>query len=298
MSNLRSSICMVLAMAAFSLEDMFIKAASDFVPVGEILMLFGLGGTLAFIAMTLSRGQTVFHPDSLSRPVLIRIVFEIIGRLFFTLAIVFTPLSSASAILQATPLVVVMGAALYFGEHIGCRRWIAILIGFTGVLIIIRPGLESFEISSLLGIIGMLGFAGRDLATRAASPTLSHLQLGIYGFAVLVPTGLFMLLCNIGPDNNSLASHGFVWPSTMPAIQVTAATVFGVIAYYWLTIAMRNGDVSVVAPFRYTRIIFALFLGVVIFGERPDTWTLFGIGVIIASGLYTLIHSKRAPVKA
>jgi drug/metabolite transporter (DMT)-like permease len=288
---------MVMAMAAFSLEDMLIKATADVVPVGEILMLFGFGGTLAFIAMTLSRGQAIFHPKILSQPVLLRIVFEVIGRLFYTLAIVFTPLSSASAILQATPLVVVMGAALFLGERVGWQRWCAISIGFMGVLVIIRPGLESFEISSLLAIIGMFGFAGRDLATRAASPVLSHLQLSIYGFFILIPTGLFMLIFNIGPDNNGLLNQDFIWPDMMSNLQILAATTFGVMAYYWLTIAMRNGDVSVVAPFRYTRIVFALILGATIFGERPDNVTLLGIVIIVASGLYTLLRNKRASAK-
>lgn len=298
MSNVKSSLFMVMAMAAFSLEDMFIKATSGLVPVGEILMLFGLGGTLAFTVMTVSRGQAVFHAKILSGPILIRVVFEVIGRLFFTLAIVFTPLSSASAILQATPLVVVMGAALFLGERVGWRRWSAISIGFIGVLVIIRPGLQSFESSSLLAVIGMLGFAGRDLATRSASPVLSHLQLGIYGFFILIPTGLFMLVFNIGPDNNGLAHSGFIWPSMISGLQILAATIFGVMAYYWLTIAMRNGDVSVVAPFRYTRIVFALILGAVIFGERPDSLTLLGIVIIVTSGIYTLLRSRRTNAKS
>jgi drug/metabolite transporter (DMT)-like permease len=288
---------MVLAMAAFSLEDMLIKATANILPVGEILILFGLGGTLAFIVMTLSRGQAIFHPKIVSQPVLLRFIFEVIGRLFFTLAIVFTPLSSASAILQATPLVVVMGAALFLGERVGWQRWCAILIGFIGVLIIIRPGLESFEISSLLAIIGMFGFAGRDLATRAASPVLSHLQLSIYGFFILIPAGLFMLIFNIGPDIDGLTNQAFIWPDFMSNLQILAATIFGVMAYYWLTIAMRNGDVSVVAPFRYTRIIFALILGAAVFGERPDNFTLFGIVIIVASGLFTLLRSKQTDIK-
>ncbi len=283
---------MVMAMAAFSLEDMFIKSASSAVPVGEILMLFGIGGTLAFTVMALRSGQAVFHSQILSLPILLRAVFEVMGRLFFTLAIVFTPLSSASAILQATPLVVVMGAALFLGEKVGWRRWSAILIGFSGVLIIIRPGFESFELSSLLAVIGMLGFAGRDLATRAAPPVLSNLQLGIYGFFILIPTGIFMLYFNIGPTGSAFGDHDLIWIGAASALQILAATVFGVMAYYWLTIAMRNGDVSVVAPFRYTRIVFALILGVIIFGERPDPLTLLGIIIVVGSGIYTLLRSR------
>ncbi|HEX9857749.1 MAG TPA: DMT family transporter, partial [Paracoccaceae bacterium] len=210
--------------------------------------------------------------------------FEVLGRLFYTLAIAFTPLSSASAILQATPLVVVAGAALIFGETVGWRRWSAIVVGFVGVLIILQPGVEGFTPLSLLAVAGTLGFAGRDLATRAAPPVLSNLQLGVYGFAMMVPTGAVLLGF----------SGGAVLPDATAALQLLAATAFGVAAYYALTAAMRMGEVSVITPFRYTRLVFALILGVLIFAERPDAMTLLGSAVIVAAGLYTLMRSRKA----
>lgn len=274
---------MVLAMAGFAMEDMFIKAAAKIVPAGEILLIFGVGGTLAFILLTLRRKEKILHPAIKSRPILIRAVCEVAGRLFYTLAIILTPLSSASAILQATPLVVVMGAAIFFGEQVGWRRWSAILVGFIGVLMIIRPGLEGFEAASILAVLGMLGFAGRDLSTRAAPKVLSNVQLGVYGFMVLIPTGLVMLWFR----------GGAVWPDITSALQIAGATVFGVLAYYSLTIAMRTGEVSVVTPFRYTRLVFALILGVLVFAERPDLMTLLGSAIIVVSGVYTLLRSRR-----
>ncbi len=283
MDNTRGSIAMVLAMAAFSLEDMFIKAASSTVPVGEILMLFGLGGTLAFIVLTLNRRETILSRAILSPAILTRVMCEIAGRFGFTLAIALTPLSSASAILQATPLVVVAGAAIFFGERVGWSRWMAILIGFVGVLMIIRPGLESFEPASLFAVVGMLGFAGRDLATRAAPAELSNMQLGVYGFFILIPTGVVMQLFT-GPA---------VWPDLNSGLQIAGAMLFGVVAYYLLTVAMRAGQVSVVTPFRYTRLVFALILGVAIFNERPDAITLLGSVTIVGSGVYTFLRNRR-----
>jgi drug/metabolite transporter (DMT)-like permease len=253
------------------------------VPVGQILMIFGAGGMIAFALMVLRRGERVLHPAILTPAILLRCGFEVAGRLFYTLAIALTPLSSASAILQATPLVVVGGAALIFGERVGWRRWLAILAGFAGVLIILRPGLEGFSALSLLAVAGMLGFAGRDLATRAAPPVLSNLQLGVYGFAMMVPTGAVLLAL----------SGGAVLPGPGALRDLAAATVIGVGAYYALTAAMRTGEVSVVTPFRYTRLVFALVLGVLVFAERPDAATLAGSAVIVASGLYTLIRSRR-----
>lgn len=277
---------MVLAMAAFSIEDMLIKAAANIVPVGLILALFGLGGMMIFILLTWKKDEVVIHPAILSRPILVRAGCEVIGRLTFVLAITLTSLSSASAILQATPLLAIIGAAFFFGEEVGLKRWIAVVIGFIGVLMIIRPGLEGFESASLFAVIATLGFAGRDLATRGAPKVLSNMQLGVYGFFVLIPTGIAMMLYSGEPIRIDFLS----------SIQITGAIIFGVIAYNALTIAMRTGDVSVVSPFRYTRLLFALILGVFVFGENPDLMTLLGSLLIVVSGGYTLIQSRKKAV--
>ena len=286
--NLRGSLWMVAAMAGFSVEDMFLKSAAASLPVGQILMIFGAGGMIGFAVLAARRGERILHPAILTPAILIRCVFEVAGRLFYTLAIALTPLSSASAILQATPLVVVMGAALIFGERVGWRRWTAIAVGFAGVLIILRPGLDGFTPLSLLAVLGTLGFAGRDLATRAAPPVLSNLQLGVYGFAMMVPTGAILLA----------VSGGAAVPSALATGQLAAATVIGVMTYYALTSAMRMGEVSVITPFRYTRLVFALILGASVFGERPDAATLLGSAVIVGSGIYTLLRSRRVQALA
>ena len=284
MSNTRGSVFMVLAMGGFAIEDMLVKAAAASMDIGLILALFGFGGMLIFIVLTKQRGESVFHPAILSRPILLRAGCEVIGRLTFALAITLTALSNASAILQATPLIAMIGAAFLFNEKIGLKRWLAVLVGFVGVLMIIRPGLEGFKVTSLFAVIATIGFAGRDLATRAASPVLSNMQLGIYGFFILIPTGLALFFYRGGEvDFNLIAS-----------VQIIGAITFGVAAYNALTIAMRTGDVSVVSPFRYTRLLFALFIGVFIFAETPDIMTLLGSLLIVLSGAYTLIHSRKA----
>lgn len=282
--NLRGSLFMVLAMLGFAIEDMALKrVAGAGMPVGEILMFFGGGGCLLFGALTLMQGQRLWHPAVVMPRMLGKAGFEVTGRLFYTLAIAFTALSSASAILQATPLVVVAGAALIFGEPVGWRRWSAILIGLVGVLVILRPGLEGFSLASLLAVLGLLGFAGRDLATRAAPKVLSNFQLGIYGFLAMVPTGAGLLLWQ----------GGAVAPDAAQAAFLAAAVGVGVAAYWALTVAMRTGEVSVVTPFRYTRLVFALILGVLVFDERPDVATLAGSAIVVAAGLYTLIRARR-----
>jgi drug/metabolite transporter (DMT)-like permease len=275
---------MTAAMAGFAVEDMLLKAAAAELPVGQILILFGGLGMLAFAGLVRAQGGRLLHPAILSAPVLTRAGFEVSGRLFYTLAIALTPLSLASAILQAAPLVVVAGAALVFGERVGWRRWSAIAAGFAGVMVILRPGLEGFSALSLLAVLGMLGFAGRDLATRAAPPALTNFQLGVYGFAMMIPAGAALLALGFGRA---------VVPSGSALALVGAATAVGVAAYWALTVSVRTGDVSAVAPFRYTRLVFAMVLGIAVFGERPDGATLIGSAIVVAAGVYALIRSAR-----
>lgn len=275
---------MTAAMAGFAVEDALLKGAARELPVGQILMMFGAGGMLAFALLSRLRGERILHPAILSRPLLVRAGCEVAGRVFYTLAIALTPLSSASAILQAAPLVVVAGAAMFLGERVRWRRWLAILVGFAGVMVILRPGIEGFTPLSLLAVAGMLGFAGRDLATRAAPPVLSNLVLGVWGFAMMVPAGALLLAL----------SDGAALPTATAAGQLLAATLVGVAAYWALTVAMRTGEVAAVAPFRYTRLVFAMLLGALVFAERPDPATLAGSAIVVASGLYALWRSARA----
>ncbi|MCT7654526.1 DMT family transporter [Oceanimonas sp. NS1] len=288
MENMRGSLFMVMAMAAFAVEDMFIKAAATEAAIGVVLTLFGLGGTLIFMMLTWRSGSSVLTRAMWSRAILIRSLCEMTGRVCFALAIALTPLSSASAILQASPLVVILGAAVIFGERVGMQRWLAIAVGFAGVLMIIRPGLEGFNPASLFAVISTLGFAGRDLATRAAPPALSNFQLGVCGFLVLIPSGILLQLVS----GQALALDGWkMAPAT--AAQVLAAVLFGVAAYNALTIAMRTGEISVVTPFRYTRLLFALVLGMLVFHEQPNVMTVLGSVLIVGSGAYTLLQSRR-----
>ena len=281
--NLKGGAWMVAAMVSFTFEDMFLKAAETHMPLGEAMLVFGIIGMAFFATLARQKGEALFHTAALSKPLIIRSGFELTGRLFYSLAITLTPLSLASAILQATPLVVVASAAVIFGEKVGWQRWTAIIVGFIGVLAILRPGLDGFSILSLITIVGLIGFAGRDLATRAVPKMLSNRQLGVYGMAMVNLAGAIILLL----------TGGAVWPDTTGAALVIAMSVFGIFGYNALTIAMRTGEIAAVTPFRYTRIVFAMLTGVLVFGEHPDMMTLIGSAMIVASGIYTLNHNRQ-----
>ncbi len=274
-------------MAAFAVEDALLKGAAVTLPVGQILMIFGAAGMVVFAGLARARGQALFPAVAASPAVAIRALFEVAGRVFFTLAFVLTPLTQASAILQAAPLVVVAGAALWFGERVGWRRWTAVAVGFAGVLVILRPGLEGFSALSLLAVAGMLGFALRDLATRAMPAALGNFTLGAYGFAAMVPAGAGLMAVLGTPP---------VAVGPAAALALVAATGVGVLAYWALTTAMRTGEIAAVAPFRYTRLVFAMLVGIAVFGERPDAATLIGSAIVVAAGVFTLARSRRLAV--
>jgi drug/metabolite transporter (DMT)-like permease len=279
--NQRGAFLMTASMAGFAVEDVFVKAAAKAMPLGQVLLTIGLIGMLTFAAMAARRGEALVPPAFRSRAMLVRSAFEVTGRLFYGLAITLTALSTTSAILQATPLVVVAGAALVFGEKVGWQRWLAVLVGFVGVLVILRPGAD-FAALSLLAVVGLLGFAGRDLATRAAPKGLSNRQLGTLGFAMLAIAGTILLG----------VSGGAVMPDGRGTALLAGGTVFGVLGYHALTFAMRTGDVGAVTPFRYTRLIFAMILAIVLFGERPDALTWVGAALVVGSGIFTLTRRR------
>ncbi|WP_319824774.1 DMT family transporter [Thalassovita sp.] len=284
-ANLRGAVFMVLAMAAFAVEDVLYKSASQHHPAGQALFLFGAMGMGLFAVLSVIRRERIWHPAMLTTPLLIRSGFELGGRLFYALALAMTPLASTSAILQATPLVVALGAVLVFGETVGWRRWLAMAVGFAGVLLILRPLPGSFQVTSVFAVLGMIGFAGRDLATRASPATMSMAQLGTLGFAVVSLAGVVLSVAR----GESLAA-----PGVFVLLRLAGASAVGVLAYGALTQAMRSGEIGFVAPFRYTRLVFALVLAVLVFGERPDQLTLLGGAVIVASGLYSLLRQRKA----
>ncbi|MFK7744155.1 MAG: DMT family transporter [Roseobacter sp.] len=279
MDNLRGAALMVFSMLLFAIEDMLIKFMAVDIPVGQIIAMLALGSALLIGILLRLQHQALFDRSMMTGPILLRAIGEVIGTLGFVTAIALIPLSTASAILQATPLFVTLGAALFLQEAVGWRRWTAILVGFCGVLMIIRPGMEGFSWQSLFALQGVVGLGLRDLATRRVPKGTSTLQLSFLAFTVLIPAGAFLMWINQSTVTPlSPANTGFF----------VLATFIGIVAYYTIVAAMRAGEISFVTPFRYSRILFALVIGVLIFGERPDIWTLLGAAIVVSSGLYTL----------
>jgi drug/metabolite transporter (DMT)-like permease len=284
LDNLRGIVLLVFAMACFAIEDLFIKTASDTQSTGQILFLIGIGGALFFGIYARVVGQKLIQPAALHRTVIYRNIGEIIGTLCFVTAISVSALSTSTAIFQATPLATTLGAALFLKEPVGWRRWSAIIVGFMGVMLIIRPGSAAFEPASLLALGAVLGLAARDLSTRVLPKEVSTLAISCYAFLAIGIAGPILMLVLGTPI------------APMDATQwklIGAALVFSLMGYYALTAAMRLGEMGVIMPFRYTRLIFAMIIGLTFFDERPDALTYLGAAIIIASGIYTLFRERK-----
>lgn len=280
--NLRGIVLMVASMGGFAIEDMFIKWAAVGVPTGQILLMLGIFGTPIFAWMARREGAGIVSAQAWHPAVVWRNLGEMVGTLGFVTALALTPLTSATAIFQAAPLAVTLGAALFLGEKVGWRRWSAICVGFVGVLIIIRPGLSGFQIASLWSVLAVIGLSIRDVATRKIPGTISTLQIAAWGFVAVAILGAGMLL----------VTGGAVLPTAAQFLFITGALAFGVTAYWAITQAMRLGEISVITPFRYSRLVFAMVIGMAVFHERPDGYTLAGAALIIGSGLYTFARER------
>ena len=284
MNNVQGILLVIGAMAAFTLEDMFIKSLSEQLPVGQILILLGIGSGSVFALLAKWQGHQILAPRAWRRLPVLRALCEAVAAVSFASSLALVDISVVAAVFQATPLVITMGAALFLGEQVGWRRWSAILVGFAGVLMIIRPGLAGFEPPALLVLVSVVAVAGRDLMTRVMDSAVPSTVVSFQAFAVVIPAGAILLLLTPG-DARLLV--GNEW------LMMLGGVIFGVLGYYGIVTAMRVGDASAVTPFRYSRLVFSILVGVAMFNERPDAMTLVGAALIILSGLYTFMRERR-----
>ena len=281
---------MAAAMAGFTMNDAITKAVSSEMNFGEIMLVRGVVAIALIAALAWHHGALRPLRTLVMKPVALRVAGEVLGTVTFLAAIVHLPLANTAAIFQALPLAVTLGAALMFGEPVGWRRWLAIFAGFIGVLIIVRPGVEGFNQFSLFALVSVVFCAVRDLATRripAHVPSLfitlvTTVTVTIAGAAIIVPLG------------------GWTAPSGRALGLLTLAAVLLLIGYQCVIMALRSGDISAVAPFRYSALLWAMLLGYLVFGDVPDALMVTGATIIVLSGLYAFYRERirHRPVAA
>ena len=274
---------MMMSMACFAVEDTFIKLLSARLPATQILFSIGFGGALITLVLAIVLNVNLADKILLNKHVISRTIADLFGALSFTSAMVLIPMSLLASILQATPLFVTLGAAILLGEKVGWRRWSAIFIGFLGVIIILQPGYGSFQLASLLGLAAVLCLALRDVVTRDMATEIPTLTVTFYACLAMGSAG-FIAYPFFGPP---------IVPTTYEAIILICAAIIGLTGYFLLVLATRKGDVSVIAPFRYSRLLFSLGLASLILGEKLTLPILLGGLLVVSSGIYTFGRERR-----
>ncbi|SDP35594.1 Uncharacterized membrane protein [Afipia sp. GAS231] len=280
--NLCGSLLMAVAMAGFTMNDSITKLMSSQMNFGEVMLVRGLFaivliGALAVHQRAIRPLQTLFV-----KPVALRIVGEVCGTVSFLAAISHLPLANTSAIMQSLPLAITLGAALTLREPVGWRRWSAIVAGFIGVLIIVRPGVAGFNQFTLLALVSVLFCSLRDLATKRIPSHIPSLFITLLT-TITVTTAGAVILIPLG---------GWTQPSAHAVGLLALAAVLVLIGYQCVIMALRSGDISAIAPFRYTALLWALLLGYLVFGDVPDTMMVTGASIIVASGLYAFYRER------
>ena len=283
MNNFKGILLMLIAMAGFTMEDLFMKKLSVNLSTGQILITLGFGSSLVFALMAKSKGYKLTAKIFWSKGMLIRQFAEGIAAIAFITSLTLIPLSTVAAVFQATPLVITMGAALFLGEAVGWRRWLAIIVGLIGVLIIIRPGLNSFDPNVGYVLIAVLFVTVRDLITRKLPMNVPSTIVSFQAFASLIIAGGILIF---------LSDQKIVSLDENQIYFVLGGIIFGVIGYYCIVASTRIGEAGVVTPFRYSRLLFAIIIGFLFFNERPDFLTLLGASIVIMTGIYTVLRER------
>ncbi len=281
--NVRGALFMSISMAGFALNDATIKLISGELGFYQIIFLRGIFATLLVGLLVRQRGALFYLPSRRDAGIMaVRAAAEVGGTLCFLTALFNMPIANATAILQALPLAVTLAAALFMGEKVGWRRYTAIAVGFSGVLIIVRPGGEGFNAYALWAVAAVGFIVLRDLTTRRLSAGIPSAYVALSSSFVLTAVGgLMSLTVPWQPVSGSALAF------------LAGAAGFLFFGYLFAVMTMRVGEVSFVSPFRYSVLIWAILLGLLLFGEVPDGWTLFGSLVVVGMGIYTFYRERR-----
>ena len=281
--NLIGALLMMASMASFTLNDTMLKLTAGAVPLFQLLFVRGLisCGLLAVVGRQLGP----MHFRLLRRDwwiVLARAGTEVVIAYFFLSALFNMPIANITAIMQVVPLTVTLASALILREAVGWRRMLAIAVGFCGVMLIVRPGAEGFNIWSVYALCAVLGVTARDLITRQLSPSVPGMTVTfVTALAVMVAAGLASL------------SADWVSLSWDLLLVIAGSSVFIIGGYFFSIQVMRIGDVSYIAPFRYTGLIWALILGWFVFGDWPTNLTLIGAAIVVVTGIFSFYREQK-----
>ncbi len=281
-TNRRGIVLMCAAMACFIINDTLVKWVSQALPSAQIIFIRGVMATLLVWAVARASGQRLVGRELIQGPVAVRSLVEAAGSLIYLISLFNLPLANATAINMAAPLVLTVLAVLFLHEQVGASRWVAVALGFAGVLFIIQPSASGFNGYAWLCLAGTLFHSARDLLTRRISPSVPSIAITLAAaLSVTIAAGVWSLF------------QGWVMLNARTVAALGLASVFLATGYHCIISSMRQGDMSVVAPFRYVGLLFAVALGYLVWGDVPNAMAWFGIALLVGSGLYLLHGPPR-----
>lgn len=285
-ANRRGILAMAGGMACFVTNDSLVKYVSESLPAAQLIFLRGVFATVLLLAIAGAMGALPLLPRLADRKVVMRAAFDAFATVTYLVSLFHLPIANATAINMATPLFITLFAVVAFKERVGAGRWLAIATGFTGVLLVVQPTGAAFNAYALLCLGGTLLHASRDLTTRVIDRSIPSILITLStAAAVTLLAGAWSLISPWQPANAKQIGL------------LAAASVFLSGGYFLLTVAMRAGEMSVIAPFRYTGLLFAIVLGWLVWGDVPNALAWGGIALLVAAGLYVL-HGERMRVPA
>lgn len=276
-NNRRAILFMIAAMLAFTCVDVLVKLAGQYTSTWQMLLVTSFGSLVIFLPLLWRSGEVFWSSRILERPLIVRSIGELLAWVGLTEALRVAGLGTVTAVMQVQPLVVVMGAALFLAEPVGWRRWSAVLIGFAGVLIILGPGISGVDIGLLWTVPAIIGLTMRDLASRVLPQGVS--TVFAVAWAMVLIASFSAVMVQIEGGWQPIAQPGWGWLLLLILLVSLAMAL--------ITVAMRIGEASVVAPLRYTRIVFGLSLAFLVFGEVPGPTIWLGSVLILGAGLYS-----------
>jgi drug/metabolite transporter (DMT)-like permease len=276
-SNWRGISAIICGMASFSISDVFTKSVALTHPLGEVFAVRGIFTVLLVGAAMILLGDWRYLRSALDKAVLWRSLLDAASSALYVTALVHLPMTDVSAVVLLTPIIVTIMAVVFFRERVDVSRWLAVLVGFAGVLFILRPAPASFNAWVLVALGAAFASSIRDVLTRTINPSVPNTVLAFASMVALTLVGVAL-----GP-----------WGGWRPlnfdeCLLLLGGAAFLGGAIYFVALAFRQGEISAVTPFRYTALLWSGIAGYVGFGEIPGPWSLAGAALIVLSGLYML----------
>jgi len=286
-NNTAGMIAMMVAMVAMIGSDSLVKLTSVHLPLGEILAIRGAMMVALMIPIALWLGYLRPLRILTEKIFVIRILGEMIAVVCYFIALFRMPLADVNALIQFAPLATIMTAALLFGDPVGWRRWLAALVGLAGVMLIIQPGSAGFSPVAFFVFGAVVGVVMRDIATR-------EMDRAIPSFFIALVTGAAVMVLGIA----IAPFETWLMPSSLDLWRLAGAAAFLLVGYLLMIVAIRVGELTVVAPFRFTKVIWAIAVGYIVWGYIPDTLAIIGFILVLGAGLYAFFRERKLESRA